>query len=68
MDWHADRDGDLTKGAVEAALDSWNAPSRDEQGLPHEAIAVTEDIVDAAPAEIQKAEYLLGADDDGTPG
>ena len=70
MDWHADRsvDEDLRKGAVECAPDNWNAPSRDEQGLPADAIALTEDVVDADADEIAQAERALGADEDGTPG
>ncbi len=60
-------DGDLKKGAVESA-DDWSASASDEEGQPLQAIAVTEDVLNADAREIAEAEYVLGADEEGTPG
>ena len=70
MPWHADRtfDEDFRKGAVEAEFDAWGSRAIAEDGQVLEAVAITEDVVRANSEEIVKTEYLLGADDDGTPG
>jgi hypothetical protein len=70
MPWRENRsfDEDFGKGAVEADVDDWGSRDLTEDGPMLEAVAVTEDVVHAPADEVVKTEYLLGADDDGTPG
>jgi hypothetical protein len=70
MPWRTNRsfDEDFGKGAVEADFDASSSPGLTEDGQMLEAVAITEDVVHAQPDEIVKTEYILGADDDGTPG
>lgn len=70
MPWHADRsvDEDFGKGAVEVDFDGPGIRGLYADGPVLDAIAVTKDVVDAAPDAISQTEYLLGADEDGTPG
>jgi hypothetical protein len=70
MPWRANRsfDEDFGKGAVEADFDAWGSRGLTEDGPTLEAVAITEDVVDAEPEAVVKTEYILGADDDGTPG
>jgi len=69
MPWRADRsfDADFGKGAVETEFDGWGDPGIDD-GQVRQAVAITEDVVHANTEEIVRTEYILGADDDGTPG
>jgi hypothetical protein len=70
MPWRTNRsfDEDFGKGAVEAAFDASGSRDLTEDGQMLEAVAITEDVVHARPDQVVKTEYLLGADDDGTPG
>ena len=70
MPWRADRpyDEDFGKGAVEAEFDAWGSRGIDSDGQILEAVTITEDVVHADPDAVVKTEYILGADDDGTPG
>ena len=63
-DWRSDED--LRKGAVET--ESWSDPPADEPEWQAEAVALTEDVTNAASSDVKHAEKELGADDDGTPG
>jgi len=67
MPWRSNRsfDEDFGKGAVEADFDTGGLT---EDGQMLEAVAITEDVVHARADEVVKTEYILGADDDGTPG
>jgi hypothetical protein len=68
MDPRADRhiDEDFGKGAVE--IDTWADPHADDAQWQAGAVALTEDVMGAATADVKHAEEELGADDDGTPG
>ncbi|HEY1302359.1 MAG TPA: hypothetical protein VGF24_02345 [Vicinamibacterales bacterium] len=70
MPWRTNRsfDEDFGKGAVEAEFDAWGSRGLTDDGQMVEAVAITEDVVRAQPDEVVKTEYILGADDDGTPG
>jgi hypothetical protein len=70
MPWRTNRsfDEDFGKGAVEADFDAWGSRGLTEDGPIVEAVAITEDVVHARADEVVKTEYILGADDDGTPG
>jgi hypothetical protein len=70
MPWRTNRsfDEDFGKGAVEAEFDAWGSRGLTDDGQMVEAVAITEDVVQAHPDEIVKTGYILGADDDGTPG
>jgi hypothetical protein len=67
MPWRTNRsfDEDFGKGAVEVDFDTAGLT---EDGQMLEAVAITEDVVHARADEVVKTEYILGADDDGTPG
>jgi len=70
MPWRTNRsfDEDFRKGAVEAEFDTWGSRGLTDDGQVIEAVAITEDVVHAPADEVVKTEYILGADDDGTPG
>jgi hypothetical protein len=57
--WEARRDPDVKKGAVEGDLPAnpghgnANAPGLDENGLPDDPVAITEDVVGANEDETQ---------------
>ncbi|HZM62288.1 MAG TPA: hypothetical protein VFB85_20915 [Vicinamibacterales bacterium] len=70
MPWRVNRsfDEDFGKGAVEAEFDAWGSRGVDSDGQILEAVSITEDVVHADPDSVVKTEYILGADEDGTPG
>ena len=59
-------DEDFGKGAVESESSAWGDPAPEDE--TREAVALTEDVLNARVEDVKHAEEELGADDDGTPG